>query len=107
MDVRVKFSDSMLKCGQIIRLFAGHTRFTHVCVIFTCIFQPTGKGNSDVIYGKFVGPNVPDKPIKFRNPRLNRSREIPPQAVGGGIFDGFRNIFPPEVVSEVISGADV
>ena len=44
---------------------------------------------SDIIFGKFVGPNVPDKPIKFCGPCLNRSREIPPKAVRDGIFDVF------------------
>ena len=39
--------------------------------------------------GKFVGPIVHDTPVKFRDPCLNRSREIPPKAV---IFDRF---WPP------------
>ena len=43
----------------------------------------------DVIYGKSVGPIVLDKLAKFRGPSLNRSPEIPPEAVGGGIFDSF------------------
>ena len=44
---------------------------------------------SHAISGKFVGPNVPDKRIKFSDPRLNCSREIIPKTVGGGIFDDF------------------
>ena len=47
---------------------------------------------------------VPNKPVKFREPRLNRSREIPLEAVRCGIFDGFFRVnFRPEVVSDVIS----
>ena len=33
---------------------------------------------SDVISGTFVGPVVPDNRVKFGDPRLNRSQEIPP-----------------------------
>ena len=45
--------------------------------------------DSDVISGTFVGPIFPDKPVKFCDPYLNRSREIPPEAIGGDIFDSF------------------
>ena len=47
---------------------------------------------SEVISGRFVRPIVPivpDKHAKFGDPRINRSREILSEAVGGGIFDGF------------------
>ena len=37
----------------------------------------------------------------FRNPHLNRSWEIQPKAVGGGIFNLFRDNVWPEVDSEV------
>ena len=52
---------------------------------------------------------VPDKkPAKFCDPFLNSSREIPPEAVGRGIFYGFFHAnFWLEAVSDVISGADV
>ena len=46
---------------------------------------------SDVTSGRFVRPIVHDKPVKFRDPHLNRAREIPPEAVGRGIFDGIFN----------------
>ena len=36
---------------------------------------------SDVISGLFVGPVVPDNRVKFVDPRLNLSREIPPEVV--------------------------
>ena len=42
---------------------------------------------SDISSGTFVGTVVPDKRVKFHDPSLNRSREIPPEAVGGRIFD--------------------
>ena len=53
----------------------------------------------------FVRPMYPDQPEKNPDPRLSRCREIPPEAVGGGIFDGFfLDNFRPEVDSQVISG---
>ena len=42
-------------------------------------------------FSAFMGPNVHDKPVKWRDPRLNRSRQIPPAAVVRGIFDRFWN----------------
>ena len=58
--------------------------------------------------GKFVGPVDLDVPVKFRDHRLNRSREIPPKAVGGSIFNGFfLDNFRLEVVSDVISSVAV
>ena len=53
----------------------------------------------------FVGPVVLDKCIQFYDPRFNRSREIPPDAIGGGIFDSFfRYSF---VDNDAISGVAV
>ena len=46
--------------------------------------------------------------FKFLDPCLNRLREIPPEAVGGGIFDSFfRYNFRREVGNDVISGMAV
>ena len=60
----------------------------------------------DVISGRFVGLNIRDKTVKFRDPRLNIPREIPPEAVGGVIFGHFSNVcnFRPEakVATDVI-----
>ena len=42
---------------------------------------------SGVISGRFVRPIVLDKYVKFRDLCKNWSPEIPPEAVGGGIFD--------------------
>ena len=39
-----------------------------------------------------MGPLVPDKCVKVDNPSLDRSREIPPEVVGGSIFDCFPSI---------------
>ena len=36
---------------------------------------------SDVISGRFARLIVLDKCVRFRNPCLNRSRDIPPEAV--------------------------
>ena len=43
----------------------------------------------DVLSAIFVRMIVRDKFVKFRDPGLNRSWEIPPEAVEGGIFDRF------------------
>ena len=43
--------------------------------------------------------------VKLCGPCLNRSREIRPDAIGGGIFNNFfRDHFRPDVVSDVIYG---
>ena len=49
---------------------------------------------------------VPDKSVKFRVPRLNRSPEIQAEVAEGGIFDRFLNFYKyrPEVAGDVISG---
>ena len=39
--------------------------------------------------GEIMRAIVLDKFVKFRDPCLNRSREIQPEAVGIGIFDSF------------------
>ena len=75
--------------------------------IYSIAFCSRPEEASYVISINFIGPIVPDKCMKFRDPRLNRSREILPEAVGGDIFDVFfRDNFRPEVVRDVISGMD-
>ena len=55
-----------------------------------------------------AGPIILDKCVKFRDPRLNRSREIPSKAVRDGILDSvFRYNFRPEVENDVISSVAV
>ena len=59
---------------------------------------------SDVISDRFVGQNVRNEPLKFCDDRLNRSRDIPLEAVGGVIFDRSSNVdnVRPEVASDVM-----
>ena len=52
-----------------------------------------------------MGP-ILEKCVKFRYPSSNRSREIPPEAVGGGRFDSFFAI-TSDRNKDVISGVDV
>ena len=83
VDVRAKFGDSMLNNGRIIRLF-GRTSVQYIVTFYSRLETASG-----VVSGKFVEPILPDKRVKYRGPRLIRSRKIPPEAVGGGIFDIF------------------
>ena len=46
-------------------------------------------------------------PVNFDDPSLNSFREIPPESIGGGIFDFFPFNFRPEVDNDVISGLTV
>ena len=41
VDVRVKYDDSALNSDRVVRVFVDRIRFTHFCVVFTCILQPT------------------------------------------------------------------
>ena len=43
----------------------------------------------DVISSRLMGPDVYDNRAKFGDPCNNLSQEIAPEAVRGGIFDGF------------------
>ena len=54
-----------------------------------------------------MGQLVLDKLVKFHDPSLSSSREIPPEAVGGGKIDCFPYSFRPEVDNDVISGMAV
>ena len=40
VDVRLKFADSWLNKGRIIRLVADWFRFTHLHAVFSCSLQP-------------------------------------------------------------------
>ena len=92
-DVPAGFDDSRLNSGRIIRLCpAGPVLRTFVEYLITFYSRP--EAASDVISGMFVGPVVRDKSVKSHDPSLNRSREIPPEAVGGGIFNCFAPITP-------------
>ena len=80
------------------------------CVIFRrfsnldkCRLEADG----DVISGRFVGPVVLQKHVKLHDPSLTNSRELPPEAVGGGISTAFPFNFRLEVGNDVISGMAV
>ena len=63
---------------------------------------------SDVIYGGFVQSIIPDKLVKFRDPRSNRSRDkFPPKPSEAAVSTVFRDNFRPEIVTDVISGTTV
>ena len=54
-----------------------------------------------------MGPIFLDKRVKCRAPSLNCSREIPPEATGGGIFESFCYNLRPELDNNVISGVAI
>ena len=64
-------------CAPVLRTF----------VQYLIAFYSRLEADGDVIYESFVRLTVPDQYVKFRDPRLNRSLEIRPETVGGGIFD--------------------
>ena len=64
----------------------------HILVQYLIRFYSLPEAASNVIsFGWFVWPIVLDldKCVKFCGPSLSHSREIPLQAVIGGIFDSF------------------
>ena len=91
--------------------------FTHwpagpvLCITFVqylIAFCSRQEATSNVISSRFVGPVIPDNSVKFGDPLINLSPEIPPEAIWDGIFDGFfRCSFRLEVVTDVISCANV
>ena len=66
---------------------------------------------SDGISGKFIRPIVHDKPVKFHDPCLKRSREIPPEIPKSskGVFLTVISLQLPtgSIGNEVISGLAV
>ena len=88
MDVRVKFGDSMLNSADFFNaLPAAPVLRTFVQYLIAFFGRP--EAAIDVICGAFVGQIVFDKDVKFRDPCLNRCREILPEAVRGCIDDSF------------------
>ena len=66
------------------------------------------KADSDVISGRFVRLNVPEKGVKVCDPRINRSEEIRTEAVGCGNFYRFcRTSINANLADDVISGISV
>ena len=92
---------------ELIDSLSGRTvlrNFVQYLIAFCC--QPEATGG--VISGRFVRPVVFDKCVQFRDHRLNRFREIPPETVVRGIFDSFfRYNFRPEVDNSVVSSTAV
>ena len=68
--------------GPVLRTFVHYLK--------TRCNRPETTG--DIISGTFVEPFVLDKCVELHDPSLNRSHEIPPEAVAGGIFDCFSHI---------------
>ena len=92
MDVRVKLGDSRLKSDRI-RLFANRVPFVPFCAGFNFIGRQP-EAVSDVLPSCIVGLIVPDRWLKFCNPRVNLSGEIQAEAVGCGIFDSLFAVTP-------------
>ena len=81
--------------AELFDSLTGHTSFTHFCATFNWMLQPPVAA-SEVISDRFMRPIVSDKCVKFRDPCLKLSQEIPPEANGRGIFycfssDNFRS----------------
>ena len=73
---------------RIMWLYAGRARFTYFCAVLNYINSQLETA-SNVISGRFVGPTVHDKHVKFRDPRLNRPQEIPPKPSDGAFSTFF------------------
>ena len=65
--------------------------FQRTFVHYLIPFCSRPEAASGIMFGNFVEPVVSDKRVKCRDPSLNHSPEIRPQAVGCGIFDRFQN----------------
>ena len=73
--------------------------------LVTFCSRPEAAG--DAISCTVVGPVVVRKIVKFHDPILNDSPEIPPEAVVSGIFDRFLYNFRPDVVDDVMSSVAI
>ena len=88
MDVPARLGNYRLNNGRFIQLsLAGPV--LHNFVQYLVTFSSRPEADNDVVSNTFVWPIVLDKYAKFRDPSLNRSREIPAE---GGIFDSFSTI---------------
>ena len=85
MDDRVKFSDSTLNRGLIIRLVASWSRFTHFHYYSIAVYSRL-EAASHVISGRHARLTVSDNCVQFRDSSLNHSGEIRPKAVGSCSF---------------------
>ena len=74
----------VIPCKTVAKLFDSFTQFVQYFYLAADRKQQVTSYLTS-LWGK-IGP---DMHVKFHDLRLNRSREILPEAVGGGIFDGF------------------
>ena len=81
MDVCATLDESVLNNGRIILLLAGLTRLKNHFVQHLIAFCSRPEATSDVISGSFVRPVVAHNRVKFGDPHLQISREIPSEAV--------------------------
>ena len=79
MDVRTTLGESALSSGRII-LLVGRPHLFYASLLSSILlhFAPEQK---QLTTSRFVGPVISDKGLKLGDPRLNLSREIPPEAV--------------------------
>ena len=81
VDVRATFGECGLNSGRIIPLFDRPDPFyAPLCAVFNIILQPS-EATGNVMSVRFQGSVVPDRHVKFGCPRLDLSRDIPPEAV--------------------------
>ena len=78
MYVHIKFDDSALNSGRIIRLLARSHPFYALFVQYLIAFCGRPEAASD---SRVVAPSVPNKHVKFGGSCTKRSREIPPKAI--------------------------
>ena len=107
-DVRAKCSVSRLENDRIIRLFGRSDPFYAILYSrYLIAFCSRPEAATDVISGKFLELVATcHKRVKFGAPGSNCSREIPPDALEGGISMVFVDDFRLEVDSDVISGTN-
>ena len=94
---RVVTGDLASNRERIMLLYAGRTGFAHFCAVRNCIWTV----DLYSLWGSCTW-----YAFKISSTHLNRSREIPPEAVIFASFLNFDNC-QPEVASDVISGVVV
>ena len=82
-DVPVRFGDSRLKQWSYYSTLCPVGPVLHTFVQYLISFCSRLEAASDVVSSRFLWSIVPDKCVKFCDPCLNRSREMPPDAVEG------------------------
>ena len=94
--------DSRLNIGRIIRLCRPHQFYAPSFSIELHFAAEWKQLVTSILAGVCVA-ECPRQAYKISYHRFNRSGEIRPEAVAGGIFDSFFHVtFTPEVASDVI-----